>query len=106
MRKARFFLIGFAALLSVACGIPEEEYNAKVAEINKLNSELAASVAAGKKLDEELALARAENEKLASRLDELGENVDQLLGEKSVLAADLAATREREARLKAVRTVA
>jgi chemotaxis protein MotB len=90
-----------AAFVAVACGIPEEEYNAKLADIDKLKDDLDKSNAAGMQLAEELELLRTENQTLGARLAELGENVEKLLGEKSNLATDLAATKEREAQLKA-----
>lgn len=88
------------AVVLAGCGIPEEQYNAKVAEADKLKADIDAATAANNKLNEELSELRTENKTLAGRLTELGENVQQLLGEKGKLASDLAATREREARLR------
>ncbi|MDD5307197.1 MAG: OmpA family protein [Deltaproteobacteria bacterium] len=97
-RKTIFFA---AVLLAAAgCGIPEEQYNAKVKEAQKLKADLEEANAANKKLDQKIFELRAENQTLAKRLTELGDNVQKLLGEKSNLAEDLAATRDREARLK------
>ncbi len=86
--------------LMSGCGIPEEQYNAKLAEIDKLSQSLAEMTSAHNKLSEELQMTSAENQTLADRLSELGENVQKLLGEKGELASNLAATREREARLR------
>jgi chemotaxis protein MotB len=88
------------ALGFVGCGIPEEEYNAKVMELKKTQADLSAAAKDNAKLRETLETMRAENHALAKRLEDLGENVQKLLGEKGALASDLAATREREARLK------
>lgn len=89
-----------AAVVFAGCGIPEEEYNAKVMEIQKLNDELAQAKNVTDQMSEDIALLRSENKTLANRLADLGENVQKLLGEKGVLATDLAETKEREARLR------
>jgi chemotaxis protein MotB len=88
------------ALFLFGCGIPEEQYNAKVLEANKCKEDLSAAADSNNKMQEEIALLRSENQTLANRLSDLGENVQKLLGEKGVLATDLAETREREARLR------
>jgi chemotaxis protein MotB len=101
MRCPHLLVAVLASALLAACGPTEEEFNAKVMEINRLKGDLETSNAANAKLDEEVALLRAENQTLGTRLADLGENVEKLLGEKGTLASDLAATREREARLRA-----
>ncbi|MDJ0764237.1 MAG: OmpA family protein [Myxococcota bacterium] len=100
MKCSRFLIAAISALVITACGIPEEQYNAKVTEAEKLKADLDAANAAGAQLEEDLALLRLENQTLANRLAELGENVQKLLGEKGALATDLAETKEREARLR------
>ncbi len=102
MKGLRLLVVFFAFLyfLSSGCGIPEEQYNAKVLEVKKLRSSIDEATKANNKLRENIALMRAENQTLANRLAELGENVQKLLGEKGLLADDLAATKEREARLR------
>ena len=92
-----------AVLFFAACGIPEEQYNAKVAEAQSLKQQLDELVASNGQLQKDIGLLRGENQTLANRLSELGENVQKLLGEKGELATDLAATKEREARLRAER---
>lgn len=93
--------ISVAALIFAAgCGIPEEQYNAKVMEADKLKEQLDAAGEANAKLQDEFDMLKMENAKLASRLGDLGENVNKLLGDKNALATDLAETREREARLR------
>ncbi len=101
MKGLRLLIVTLAAWGIASCGIPEEEFNAKLAEIDKLNAELERSNAVGKQMEEDLALLGAENQTLGTRLADLGENVEKLLGEKSNLATDLAATKEREAQLRA-----
>jgi chemotaxis protein MotB len=101
MRSLRLLAAIVATFVVVSCGIPEEEYNAKLAQIEKLKGELSTTTAAALQLEEDLALLRNENQTLGARLAELGENVEKLLGEKSNLATDLAATKEREATLRA-----
>jgi chemotaxis protein MotB len=93
-----FFLLTVIPL--IGCGIPEEEHNAALQNIEKLTTDLDAATAANTKLSSDLDALRAENTTLKNRLEELGENVQKLLGEKGVLADDLAATREREERLR------
>jgi chemotaxis protein MotB len=100
MRQLRYTILVFAAVSAAACGIPEEEYNAKVMEAEKLKEQLDAASQSNSELNEELALLKVENTKLANRLSELGENVQKLLGDKNALATDLAETREREAKLR------
>ena len=98
----RFCLIvaWLMALLIVGCGIPEEQYNAKVMEAEDLAQKVEKLKANNKKLKKEIEDLRAANRTLSNRLAELGENVQKLLGEKGALATDLAATKEREARLR------
>ncbi|MCU0661595.1 MAG: OmpA family protein [Myxococcota bacterium] len=84
----------------IGCGIAEEEHNAALQKIEKLTSDLNASNSANTKLSTDIETLRAENATLKNRLEELGENVQKLLGEKGLLADDLAATKEREARLR------
>ncbi len=100
MKPTRILIVALALMFFAGCGIPEEQYNAKVQEAEKLAQNLAAATNANNKLKEEVDLLRTENATLANRLAELGENVQKLLGEKGILADDLAETREREARLR------
>lgn len=96
-----FIVAGFlAAAMLLGCGIPEEEYNAKVKEVEKLKGDLSAAAKANKDLESKMFDMRAENQKLAKRLQELGDDVENLLGEKSQLSQDLKQTRDREARLR------
>jgi chemotaxis protein MotB len=89
-----------AAVLAAGCGIPEEQYNAKVMEADRLKKDLAAAADAQKILEAQLDQVRGENRTLAGRLSELGDDVAKLLGEKSALSTDLEQTRDREARLR------
>ncbi len=101
MKHASLSICCFAgAICLVACGIPEEQYNAKLVEIGKLKRDLDAAARSNSVLTEQLDQMRAENKTLANRLGELGDDVEKLLGEKSMLASDLAQTRDREARLR------
>jgi chemotaxis protein MotB len=100
MRQSRWTILILAAVVVAACGIPEEQYNAKVMEVEKLKEQLDAASQSNSELSEELAVLKVENRKLADRLGELGENVQKLLGDKNALATDLAETREREAKLR------
>jgi chemotaxis protein MotB len=95
-----FIAIALIAACALGCGIPEEQYNAKVKEVEQLKADLSAATDANKKLEQNLFDMRAENQILAARLGELGDDVQKLLGEKSELSADLQATRDRELRLR------
>jgi chemotaxis protein MotB len=99
-RSLGLLAIALLAASALACGIPEEQYNAKVKEVEKLKADLAAAADANEALEQQLFDMRAENQILAARLGELGDDVQKLLGEKSDLSADLKATRDREARLR------
>jgi chemotaxis protein MotB len=98
--EIRLFPVLVAAVLAVGCGIPEEQYNAKVMEAERLKKDLAAAALQQKNLEGQLETVRQENQTLAGRLSELGDDVAKLLGEKSELSTDLQQTRDREARLK------
>lgn len=101
MNFARSLVVFVSVLAFAACGIPEEQYNAKVAEAQSLKKQLDEMTASNGQLQKDISLLRGENQTLANRLSELGENVQKLLGEKGMLATDLAETKEREARLRA-----
>ncbi len=99
--KMRISMVAAMAVLWAAgCGIPEEQYNAKVMEADQLKQDLDASRDAHNRLQEEFEMLKLENGKLANRLSELGENVNKLLGDKNALASDLEATRAREEKLR------
>ena len=97
----RIILFAFSMGLVSACGIPEEQYQAKVNEANKLKQDLDAAAQTNMQLQQQLSKMRAESQMMAAKLQELGQNVQNLLGEKSSLATDLEATRAREAALRA-----
>jgi len=101
MTRSLTLLSGLLALLlGAGCGIPEEQYNAKVKEAEKLRADLEAAAKANQKLEAQMFDMRAENQKMASRLQELGDDVEKLLGEKNQISEDLKQTRDREARLR------
>ncbi|MBN2340435.1 MAG: OmpA family protein [Deltaproteobacteria bacterium] len=97
----KFSLLAALCVAAISCGIPEEQYNAKVDEVNKLTKDLNAASQAYEEMQRKLNQMSVENQKMANRLQELGQNVQSLLGQKSELASDLEATRAREARLRA-----
>jgi chemotaxis protein MotB len=101
--RIKFFSMILVGITVAACGIPEEQYNAKVKEALKLKKDLNAASASNMSLTAQLQQMRAENKMLAAKLQELGQNVESLLGEKSLLASDLQETKAREARLRAER---
>jgi chemotaxis protein MotB len=88
-------LIACTALLG--CGISEEVYNAKVAELNKVKADLdkerAACEAAKKKAADQQAQLDAENGALKQRLTALGQDM-------SSMTADLSAAKKRMEEMK------
>jgi chemotaxis protein MotB len=97
-------MIGAAMLCGLAgCGVPEEQYNAKVKEALQLKDSLDAAANHNVELQNQLNQMRAEHQLLSSKLMQLGQDVQSLLGEKSMLSTDLEETRAREARLRAER---
>lgn len=97
----KYFAFALLSLVPlIGCGVPEEEHNAALQKIEKLTADLNASNSVTTKLSADLETMRAENMTLKNRLEELGENVQKLIGEQGVLASDLAATKEREDRLR------
>jgi len=102
MKRNLSVIFSAIALLALAgCGIPEEQYNAKVKEALELKNNLNAAAKANMDLQNQLNQMRAENQLMMTKLEQLGQNVQALLGEKSVLSTDLEETRAREARLRA-----
>jgi chemotaxis protein MotB len=98
--KSCFSVVCSLLIPIMGCGVPEEEHHAALQTIERLTADLNAAESANNKLSSDLGTLRAENATLKNRLEELGENVQKLLGEKDVLADDLAATREREERFR------
>jgi len=87
--KGRIILGLASGLLILGCGIPEEQYNAKLKEIDNLKAQLQDANGANQKANEEIQVLKSENQRLAQRLTELGEDVNKLMGEKSSLKNDL-----------------
>jgi chemotaxis protein MotB len=89
-RTALYFLISLSSL--GGCGINEDLYNAKVAELDKtkaqLEAERRAADEARKKTEKQQAQLDKENEALKLRLKELGQNM-------STVTTDLDAARKR-----------
>ena len=100
-KTSKVVLLIISIGLVTACGISEEQYQAKVKEALKLKQDLHAATTANMQLQQQLAQVRAQNQTMAAKLQELGQNVQSLLGEKSMLSTDLAATKAREAKLRA-----
>ncbi|MBN2804541.1 MAG: OmpA family protein [Deltaproteobacteria bacterium] len=94
-------ILGTVLIFATACGIPEEQYNAKVNEALKLKKDLQLAAESNMQLQQQVSQLRLQNQTMASKLQELGQNVQSLLGEKNVLATDLEETKRREAALKA-----
>ena len=90
-------ILSCALLPSVGCGIKEEVYNAKVAELNKTRAELDAQKKAAdearKKAEATQAALDKDNQTLKFRLKELGQKADST-------SADLDAARKRMEEMK------
>ena len=86
--------------LAAACGPSQEELDTANARIAELEGELDEARSENTDLNERLGEVEAQNGQLANRLRALGENVEQLEGERSNLAATL---EERERALAELR---
>jgi chemotaxis protein MotB len=99
--------IGFLTLLAAAqlagCGISEDVYNARVAELNKtkaaLDEERKASAEAKRKCDERQAQLDAENQKLKDRMTALGQDM-------STMTTNLEGAKKRMAELQKAQDLA
>lgn len=100
MRYVRLTVTVMAMVMAASCGVKEEIHNAKLKEIEELKAQLEAAGKDNKNLSDQVAELKTEGAALAKRLAELGENVQNLLGDKNALATDLEETRAREARLR------
>src|SRR6185369_3782495 len=70
--------ISLCTALLVGCGISEDIYNAKVAELNKVKASLDAESAARKKCNATQAALDRENEALKAKLTTLGQDISNV----------------------------
>jgi len=98
-------LLALAA--GAGCGPSQEDLDAERARVSELTEQLRASQAQRETLDARLTAIQAQNQELADRLRALGENVEQLEGDRATLQTSLDETqraldelraRERQAR--------
>ena len=83
-------------LLVTGCGPSQEEYDAQVALVADLRSQLDEANQRHEQAQEEIQSLRAENAAMTDRLSALGEDVSSLRARSSQLATDLEALRRRE----------
>ncbi len=81
-------------------------HDAVLADLEKTRTELADEQAKAKDLDDKLALTTGQNEILATKISSMGQNVEQLLGEKDKLSQEHAALAKEYEELKRMRAVA
>jgi chemotaxis protein MotB len=87
------------ALLLVGCGHSDEEYNARLHEIQQLQSQLSSIRGERDRLNGQIDSLRASSESMANRLRELGQNVE-------TTQSELDAARRREAELRRAQQMA
>jgi chemotaxis protein MotB len=97
--KRFFWVILAPALLLVGCGHSDEEYNARLHEIQQLQSQLSSIRAERDRLNGQIDSLRASSESMANRLRELGQSVE-------TTQSELDAARRREAELRRAQQMA
>jgi chemotaxis protein MotB len=97
--RARWLIL--AGLLGVAgCGRSENEYQARLREIQQLHSEVTSIRAERDRLNQQLEGLRNSNELMANRLRALGEDMSRLQQQGEHAQSELDASRRREAELQ------
>ena len=98
------------ALAATGCGIPEDQWNAKLKELNEVKADLDAeqkdAAAAKKKCEKNLAELSADNGTLKDRLKALGQNVSDLETKNTSLSGNLDATTKERDELRRAREAA
>jgi chemotaxis protein MotB len=93
----KWFLLCVGALLTVGCGPGWEQYNAKVAELQKVKKQLEEGQAQWDKesrsLQDAIRILNTHNDRLKRRLKDLGQDISKLEAEKGTIAEDLAQQR-------------
>lgn len=93
----------FVSSLSLGCGPSQDEFNAKVNEIEDLKARLAAEQAASKKAQDEVADARARVEQLKEQLRAAGVDISNLNANLEQQARALEDYKRRAEQLEAIR---
>lgn len=88
-------------LAALACGPSQEELDTANNRIQELEGELSTARSSNAELTERLSSVEAQNGTLANRLRALGENVEELEGQRSNLQSDLAQTQRALEELRA-----
>ncbi len=100
--NARFFSMFLAIGVALgACGPSEEQYRARLREIQDLQGQLNTIRGERDRINEQLTAIRAQNETMVNRLRALGEDVSRLQTEGAATQRALEDTRRREAELRA-----
>ena len=89
-----------AVTLTAGCGVSEDLYNARVAELNKTKAELDAANKENADAKKQLADLEKTNSNLKSRLEALGQNVKDLEAAGSAKESELADAKKRMEELK------
>jgi chemotaxis protein MotB len=93
-------LVALVALSLYGCGVSEELYNARVAELNKTKADLDAERRAKNATQRTLDDMEAQNGKMKQRLEALGQNVKDLEAQGSAKESELADTKKRMEELR------
>ncbi|MBN1961983.1 MAG: OmpA family protein [Deltaproteobacteria bacterium] len=107
MKAKLFSVLSFLSFTALTTGcVTSGTHEAVVNELAKTKKELAAEQDKGKQLDEKLQLSTTQNEQLVTKISAMGQNVEQLLGEKDTLAAEHVALAKEVEQLKRMRAAA
>ncbi|MEI8255194.1 MAG: OmpA family protein [Deltaproteobacteria bacterium] len=86
--------------LAAACGPSQEQYNARLHEIQQLTEQVRTITGERDRLTGQVASLRTSSEAMANRLRELGENVERLQASSAQTQSELDAARHREEELR------
>lgn len=100
MKLGAWWVVVAALLGLAACGRPESEYQARLREIQQLQSQMTGLRAERDRLNEVLASLRRSNEQMAERLRALGEDVSRFQAQAQQSRDELEAARRREEELR------
>lgn len=102
MKRMRFFLL-LLTMQILACGYSEEQWRAKLREVDSLKQQLAAEGAENRRFQKEIDDARARVEQLKSQLSAAGVDVANLRKNVSEQAKALEEYKRRAAQLEAIK---
>ncbi|MEM9193247.1 MAG: OmpA family protein [Myxococcota bacterium] len=100
MQPSAIIIAALTLGLGVGCGPSQEELEAEQARVRELQEQLRSANADRESLNERLGTVRAQNEEMANRLRALGEDVEQLQGDREGLERSLTETQQALAELR------